>query len=210
MLFITKAINKIKNIEHSMYLKNKQKKLKYKNPTIISNNCVGGVISHDLGQMFCSPTVNLYFKAADYIKFLSDLRYYLSLDIVEIQSEVPYPVGLLGDIKVFFVHYSSFDEAKEKWIRRKKRVDYDNLYVLMTEREGCSWEIMKAFDLLDFKEKVLLTHKDYPNLKCSHYIKGFEDLDELGVITDPKPTFWQRRYLDDYDYVSFLNKKKAG
>ena len=39
-------------------------RLKYDpdNPfSIISSNCVGGVISHDLGLRFESPTVNLFF-----------------------------------------------------------------------------------------------------------------------------------------------------
>ncbi len=204
--FFTKAINKIKIIEHSIYLNNKRKKLKHKNPTIISNNCVGGVISHDLGQQFRSPTVNLYFKASDYIRFISDLQHYLSLDVVETETDLPYPVGVLGDIKVFFMHYHSFSEAKEKWNERKKRIDFNNIYYMMTEIEGCSKEIMKQFDSLSYKKKVLFTHKEYPDIGCSHYVKGFENEVELGIITDPKPIFWQRRYIDDYDYVSFLNQ----
>lgn len=187
-------------------MNNKKKRLVHKNPSIISNNCVGGVISHDLGQRFCSPTVNLYFKAVDYIKFVSNLQHYLSLDIVETKSELPYPVGVLGDISIFFMHYNSFEEARNKWNERKKRVDYDNLYVVMTEKEGCNLSVLKEFDSLDYKHKVALTHIEYPSIKCAHYLKGFENESELGIVTDSKPTFWQRRYIDDFDYVSFLNQ----
>lgn len=207
LVFLSKAINKTKNIEHSLYLKKKRNRLKYLNPTIISNNCIGGVISHDLGQQFCSPTVNLFFKAADYIKFISNLPYYLSLDVVETESELPYPVGNLGDIRLYFMHYNSFSEAREKWNKRKKRVNYDNMYVIMVEKEECCMEIMKAFDKLNFKNKVLFTHKEYPEIQSAYYIKGFENEEEVGVITDPKPCFWQRRYIDDYDYVTFLNQE---
>lgn len=205
-LFLKKAINKIKNIEHSIYLNRKRKKLKHINPTIISNNCVGGVISHDLGQRFCSPTVNLYFRAADYIKFIKNLRYYLSLDPEMEETDLSYPVGRLDDIKVYFMHYHSFDEARQKWNERKRRIDYENLYFIMTEKEGCTRDILEEFDSLDYKNKVALTHIDYPAIRCAHYMRGFDSKAEMGIITDPKPTFWQRRYIDDFDYVSFLNQ----
>ncbi len=54
-----------------------RKRLKNKNFTVLSNNCVGGVILHELGERFNSPTVNLFFKAEDYLKFLENLDYYL-------------------------------------------------------------------------------------------------------------------------------------
>lgn len=206
-MFFSKAINKIKNWELFLYLKRKRKKLKNNNPTIISNNCVGGVISHDLGQQFCSPTVNLYFKADEYIRFIKNLRQYLSLELVEVESEFSYPVGMLGDIHIYFMHYHTFKEAKQKWDERKMRVDFDNLYVMMVEKEGCNEAIMREFDSLNYSHKVLFTHKSYPDICCSYYVKGFESEQELGVITDMKPSFWHRRYIDDYDYVTFLNQE---
>lgn len=36
--------------------------LKNRDITIISANCVGGVIYHDLGLAFNSPTINLFFN----------------------------------------------------------------------------------------------------------------------------------------------------
>ena len=42
--------------------------LKNRDITIISANCVGGVIYHDLGLAFNSPTINLFFSASDYVK----------------------------------------------------------------------------------------------------------------------------------------------
>ena len=202
---LTKAKNKIINIEHCLYLKRKKHKLKNRNPSIISNNCVGGVISHDLGQQFCSPTVNLYFRAEEYIRFLRNLKYYLSLDVVELQSDLPYPVGIIDDVRIFFMHYSDFEQARQKWNERKKRVDFSNLYVMMTEKEECTQDVMEQFDSLEYRKKVLFTHLPHSELKCAHYISGFENENEMGILTDQKDSFWQRRYIDDYDYVSFLN-----
>ena len=51
-----------------------------KTTTIISMNCTGGIISHNLGLQFLSPTVNLYMKAEDFIKFCENLRYYMSIE----------------------------------------------------------------------------------------------------------------------------------
>lgn len=206
MLLFTKTVNKIKNIEHDIYLKKKRRRLKHLNPTIISNNCVGGVISHDLGQRFCSPTVNLFFKASDFVKFVSRLPHYLLCEVKEVKCDLQYPIGIIDDITVHFLHYNSFDEAKEKWDDRKKRVDYNNLYVMMTEREECNEDVLRLFDSLPLTNKVVFTHNTRPDISCSYQIKGFENGSELGIITDPKPTFWKRRYIDDFDYVSFLNQ----
>ena len=148
----------------------------------------------------------IFYLISTYIKFIKNLRYYLSLDLIETESELPFPVGKLDDIKIFFMHYNSFDEARQKWNDRKKRVDYENLFIMMTEREGCDKSILKEFDALEYKSKVVLTHIEYPDIKCAHYLKGFEKESEMGIITDLKPTFWQRRYIDDFDYVSFLNQ----
>ena len=38
-----------------------------------------------------------------------------------------------------------------------------------------------------------------------YYIKGFEDRDEMGTTINYKKQFFKRRYLDDFDYVTFLN-----
>lgn len=38
------------------------------------------------------------------------------------------PIGLIDDVEVVFLHYKTFDEAVEKWNRRKSRINWDNLY----------------------------------------------------------------------------------
>ena len=72
----------------------------------------GGVILHELGERFNSPTVNLFFGAEDYIKFLEKLDHYLGQTLVEAQSDKDYPVAKLDDITIYFMHYPSF-EPKE-------------------------------------------------------------------------------------------------
>ena len=40
------------------------------NFTIISQNCIGSIMYHDLGQKFLSPTINMLFEPSDFVKFL--------------------------------------------------------------------------------------------------------------------------------------------
>ena len=54
--------------------------------------------------------------------------------------------------------------------------------------------------------KVVFTHKPYPELKSAFYIKGFENEGEVGDLF----TFsgWNgEKYYDQFDYVSWFNKK---
>lgn len=205
MMFFSKAKNKIINLEHEAYLRQKRLRLNHSELTIISNNCVAGVIYHDLGLRFDSPTINLFFGAEDFVRFAENLKDYLSLELREIKTDRPYPVGMLGDVTVYFMHYKSFAAAKAKWEERSARVNYDNLFFIMSEKEGCTASVAERFDRLNYKNKVLLTHAPMPQIKCAHVLPGFEECTELGIVTDQKKGVWQRRYIDDFDYVSFFN-----
>lgn len=55
-------------------------KLKNKQFSLITCNCIGGVLSNDLGQQFRSPTVNLIIP--EYLKFAGNLKHYLNIPIV--------------------------------------------------------------------------------------------------------------------------------
>lgn len=82
--------------------------------TIISNNCWGGNCYEYFGLPKQSPTVGLFFFASEYILFIKNLRYYLAkeMNFIDIAKSKHYnflkekniccPVGLLGDVEVFF------------------------------------------------------------------------------------------------------------
>ena len=199
-------INFFVRSEWWLYKTIRRLRLKNRRPTIISDNCNAGIIYHDLGLPFLSPTINLFFMPEDYLKFLQNLRHYTQIAPTETtDATVQWPVGMLEDVKIHFMHYKTFAEAKEKWIARATRIDFDNLFVMMSEKNDCTYQQMQIFDSLPFQSKVLLTHKPYPGLRCSVCIPGFEDRDDLGVVTDFRPGLLRRRYLDSFDYVSFLN-----
>lgn len=201
-------LTKLKLLENKLYNINKKKHLKNKDFTIISSNCVGGIIYHDLGLPFLTPTVNLSFDMNDFVKFVSNLKYYIDKDLIKLDTNKEYPIGVIEDIKINFIHYKTFEEAKTKWDERKQRINYDNLFIIGTDKDNCTYETLKAFENLPYENKIIFTHIDYSEISSSYCIKGFEDKNELGVITNFKERFLMRRYLDDFDYVSFLNNKR--
>lgn len=187
-------------------LKKKRQELNNKEFSLIANNCNGCFISHDLGLRFNSPTVNLYFNLEDYIKFLSNIKYYLSLELKE-KKYHKYPKGILGDIELKFVHYSSFEEGKKKWEERSKRIDFNNLFILSTDQDGCTYSLIKKFDELPFKNKVMLTNKKYNEFKSTYFINGFEEKDSVGFLFEYKG-ITGKVYYDDFNFVEWFNKGK--
>lgn len=192
----------------------RQQNLKNKDFTIISANCIGGVIYHDLGLRFDSPTINLWFMAQDFLRFIKNLRYYLSLDNlmedVEETKKNNYPVGTLGKgkkrIKIYFMHYPDFKTAREKWNLRKQRIHYDNLYIIMTDRDGADEKLIKDFDSLKFPHKVMLTGRDYPQYKSTYYIHDCEENGHLGAWYQSDNMFSPRRF-EQFNYVDFFNQQ---
>lgn len=177
-----------------------------KNFSVISSNCNGAFILHDLKQPFNSPTVNLYMDAKDYIEFLENIDYYLKCDLIEKTDEkYNYPLGRLDDIVIHFMHYRSFEQAKVKWNERKQRINTQNLFIMMCDRDGCTEEIIRRFDKLSYKNKVIFTHLSYPDIKSAYYIRGFENEKEVGHLFKYKTIFSIHKYYDDFDYVKWFN-----
>lgn len=201
-------MNLIQRIEWRLYKEAKRKRLKNRKPTIIASNCNGEFIYYDMGLKFLSPTINLSFDMNEYVKMLENLKWYMNQPVLPYQDDrFDFPTGKIGDIEIRFNHYSSFEEGVKKWEERKKRIDWDNLFVLAIDGDNCTYETMKKFDALPYQNKVIFTHKYYPEIKSSYYITGFEQETGIGVLIAMKRQFFVRRYLDDFDYIAFLNGK---
>ena len=138
----------------------RRRKLKNKDFSIISNNCWGGFIYQYFGMKYSSPTIGLFIMESDYLKMVTDLKGYMDKELVFINpkesrfydkitnngiKEIKYPVALLGDVEIFFMHYKSKEEVLDKWERRKKRINYNKLLVKFSERIDASEEMIKKF-----------------------------------------------------------------
>lgn len=167
--------------EHVIIPKNRAKVMNIGEVTLLCNNCLGGVIFHELNLKFLSPTINLWMYPADFIKYCSNLSHYskCNLEFVDFYRYFPnfqgksYPVALLDDIVIFFQHYKTEDEARKKWEERTKRINYDNIHCILSERDGCTIEHLKAFSKLPYPTAALV-HLPMEQLSNSYYIKGFE------------------------------------
>ena len=203
---IRSAINKIQRIFINRRLKSR---LQNHGMTVISANCVGAFILHDLNEPFNSPFVNLYLSPNDFVRYLQNIEFYQRQSLTFIQSEKPYPVAKLADLKIHFMHYRNSQEAEQKWLARSARMNLDNLFIMMTDKDdaqGIAYEDLAAFDQLPFKNKVVFTRKPYPEFKSAFYIKGFEKQNQVGDLF----TFsgWNGvKYYDQFDYVTWFNGK---
>ncbi|MGX3065835.1 DUF1919 domain-containing protein [Ursidibacter arcticus] len=183
-----------------------QKRPLNRNFTVISSNCTGAFILHDLNLRFNSPFVNLFLTPTDFIRYLKNIEYYQQQSLTFIETEKRYPVAKLSNLTIHFMHYSSADEAKNKWQQRTQRMNLAQLFIIMTERDGCTYQDLVEFDNLPFKHKIVFTHKPYPELQSAFYIKGFEQQTQVGDLFE-YTGLNGKRYYDQFDYVEWFNKR---
>ena len=147
--------------------------------TVLSNNCFGGFVYQRYGLPYKTPTAGLFFMPADYLRLLSDPRRYFSAPLVFIEPDTAphaaflraqsagygsYPVARLLDVTVYFMHYATEKEAREKWERRAARICWDRLLVKFCDQNGATPEQIAAFDALPYANKVCFCARPYPQL----------------------------------------------
>ena len=147
---------------------------------------------------------------SDFIKFCSNLSYYLSVTPTAYHQKNGYPVLLLGDLVMYALHYSSFEEAISAWERRKTRVNLEHIVLVMSERDGCTHQNCLDFDKLPYP-KVLFTCQKYKDVQSSFYLPKTENLgkdretNKVIDITRRAKRLTGLRYLDSFDWVEFFN-----
>ena len=179
--------------------------------TIISNNCWGGMIYESYNLIKQSPTVGLYILPSDYLKFVQNLKAYLSKKlefIPPIESKnvnyiineigdsnvINHPIGMLGDIELYFVHYSSCTEAYQKWNRRISRIQWDKILFKFNDQNGCTDSQIKTFSSLNLKHNVCFTVRDgFTNYKDVVKINNPFKENFVDVFNEP---FGKNRFFD--------------
>lgn len=203
-------IEKTKLITKKIKVINNNRKLLNKDFTIISDNCWGNFMYQEVNVKYNSPFIGLFIYAPDYIKLLQNLKYYIGQDLTFIKHSkyeefMPkkeiigaYPLALLGgEIEIHFLHYKNEQEVLEKWHRRVKRINWNNLYVKMSERPLCTKELIELFDALDYDKKVCFTKNEYLEYKSCVWLKEMKD---MPYVQDE----WvhQKKYFNIVDWLN--------
>lgn len=103
-------------------------------------------------------------------------------------------------VEIFFLHYKSEEEAKEKWDRRVKRVNRQKLLVKFNDQNGCTEEDIRTFDALPFKNKICFAVKSYP-YKSVIKIKAPKRHKFIRASYEP---FGKSRYVDIHELINNL------
>lgn len=165
--------------------------IKSTNLSIISQDCLGGVIYHDTGNQFLSPTINLWFSAQDFVKMAQNLVFYLGQEL-QILSDTPPVVGLLYDVKVNFAHYETGEAAKIAWDRRNSRLMLDKILIMCTDRFGFKDAEFEEFKKITYP-KILVTGKQkWANHDFVVYLPQYENAKHIGQ-TIPLREFYHEK-----------------
>ena len=176
-------------------------------PTFLCPNCIGGILFHDLGLQFRSPTVNLMMFQTDFAKFILNMDYYLSqkLDFFN-HPEYDFPCAYLGDITLHFTHYHSEEEATQKWAERSTRIDRNNLFVFLEERDGLTREDILRLGGIHARGLVVFTANAYPDIPYALQLPKYASDGEVGNIL--AKSYWDdsREYEKYFDFVKWFNE----
>lgn len=149
--------------------------LKHTDFTIISNNCTGGYVYQYFGIPYNTPTEGLYFTTDDYLKLIERPQYYFTHKVelinpqhsvlAKLGKDIHYPVGVIDDIEIYFMHYHDPNEALSKWYRRSSRMNFNKLFFLLTEtelmKEGHPKHFSDLMEKLGKNNGVCLTMSNY-------------------------------------------------
>lgn len=184
-------------------------RLQGKEPTLLCNDCLAGVILSDYNLPCNTPIINCGIKPTDFVKYLENIEHYRSCELIEKNSNKPFPVGELvsplGNIEIEFTHYSSFKEAKMLWKRRTKRMDLTNIYAILdinmynpvTEND------IARFAALPFPTITITTEELFRHCDGCFFIDLGKKKDEPGVLLKNKDIFGHRFY-DAFDFIGWM------
>lgn len=201
-----KIISK-KVIDYPEFAIEKYRQLKRNVPTIISSNCWGAITYNSLSLKFMSPTILMYFNPKEYVKFCRDFKYYIEKPIelcymkFEQNLKREFPVCCCGDIKLYFNHYTSFEEVNNAWIRRKKRINFNNLLFMHYSEDKT---ICNEFLNLPC-DKILFSPFEINNSSafCVSYRDIYKGKKFWEIIND-----YAFRRVIGYDVIELLLNKK--
>lgn len=159
----------------------------------------------------------MFIEDENFTKLIGNLEHYMSVEpkpiidnyIEPLDETVHYPKIAIDDIEICALHYKDCAEAIDAWNRRRKRVNFDNVYVI-----GNSWnchqnpELVKEISECRYPS-VVFTYGDF-HIPNGIVLEGEPwHLDVRGIIrpniTDYKPGENIEYFEEAFDFVKWLN-----
>ncbi len=169
--------------------------------TVLSQNCIGGVFYKDMGLQFASPTVGLFIKSKDFVRFISNLDGYLSQPL-QMRWGEEYPIGELGDMEIHFMHYETCRSAEEAWLRRRERIHRDRILVVCTDRDGFNDEDFRVWTSLPYPKVLFTAKKAYRDHPDSVYFGEFRKQGCVGDLIEHRKFYRKDTLIDRIRKIS--------
>ena len=216
---IKKKIKKLERLFLHIPRKIRLKKLINRDYSIISNNCWWWFVYEYFGIEYKTPFIWLFLFPECYLDLLENIQYFLSKELtfikiteskyydkIKLWKNLGYPVGLLdGKIEVHFLHYLNEEEAREKWNRRKNRINYNNILIKFSEWKNMCPALVKRFDNLIFKNRICFSYNTkyaYKSIFCirkrnqpdwkNEWIETKKTLNLIKVLNQLKQNTWMK------------------
>jgi uncharacterized protein (DUF1919 family) len=184
--------------------------------TLLAPNCMAGILLHDLGLRFLTPTVNLMMTQKDFLSFVLNMDDYLKAEFSFFSHpEFSCPCARLQPkglpaVTVHFTHYKTAQEAEEKWRERAARIRRDNLFVFLEERDGIDRVDLEKLKGLQVRGVMAFTCNDYPDLPYCVYLEKYHAAGAVGNILEKRLSDDSREYEHFFDFVKWFNEAEGG
>lgn len=131
------------------------------------------------------------------------MDYYLSCELKFFKDPngKKYPRAYLDDIVVGFTHYSTEDEAKSAWERRKKRILKDRIWVIYWDPYGIKKEWYDKLMSMNFRNVAVISYEDTVKEFSTCRIKR----NDPSSVWFSRDRYGVQLFEKYFDYVEFLN-----
>jgi uncharacterized protein (DUF1919 family) len=140
---------------------------------------------------------------------LENFDHYLGLELnfkqesKWIKGPIKYPIGILDDIEIHFMHYKDESEARSKWVRRLARMnevtDKNKYFFKICDRDLTDVNIIAKFHDLSFKNKISFGINE---LNIQNHIKINENENNQSVPDGIKLYKHSYKYIDVLEWVN--------
>lgn len=159
---------------------------------------------------YLSPTIGLVIPPEDYNRFCGNLRYYATQPIRPLRVESAHNIelfrklesshgklvfGQCGDVEICFLHYKSFDDAKQKWERRFSRVNYDCVIYKNNDNNGLKMQDLVQWNaVIEDKRSIFITLDQELYRKSNSMVKILSSIQIKNIRWVDDTTGFSKKY----------------